>query len=50
MPVERWLNKDAPDYNSNWDLFLAQIDKKIKELILSLKKGMEPPVEKDDSW
>ena len=41
-PVEKWLDKTAPDYNPKWENYLAQIDEFAKELISSLKKKMKP--------
>lgn len=51
IPVEKWLNKDDPQYNSNWDSYLSQIDAFAESWITSLKEGMQPPVEKKvDDW
>ncbi len=50
FPLERWLNKNDPSYNSYCPAYLHQVDDEIKNLIKSLKKGMEPPVVKNDNW
>ena len=44
IPVEKWLNQQNSQYNS----YLSQIDTFAQSWIKSLKKGMKPPVEKDD--
>ncbi len=51
-PVEKWLDKSAPDYNPKWESYLAQIDFFAKnELISSLKKKMKPAKQfKEEEW
>lgn len=51
-PVEKWLDKTAPDYNPKWESYLQQIDNFAKnELIASLKKKMLPPKQfKEEDW
>jgi hypothetical protein len=51
-PVEKWLDKKAPDYNPKWDVYLGQIDAYVRdELVKSLKENMKPPKEvKEDVW
>ena len=49
-PVEKWLDKKLPSYTPQYENYLAQIDKAIKEIIESLKQGMKPPVKKDNNW
>ncbi|MCX6271886.1 MAG: DUF4468 domain-containing protein [Bacteroidetes bacterium] len=49
-PIERWLNKLDPAYNPQWDDYLKQVDTYVKETTANLKKAMQPPVKKDDSW
>jgi hypothetical protein len=50
-PVEKWLDKKAPDYNPNWENYLAQIDTFANELISSLKKKMKPGrAVQEDVW
>lgn len=50
--VERWLDKEAPDYNVKWQDYLTQIETFVKdELVKSLKEKMKPPREKEeDDW
>ena len=52
IPVEKWLNKDDQQYNSNWDQYLTQINDFAESWIASLKKGMQPKAKKkdDDDW
>jgi len=50
FPIEKWMNKNDPAYNSNWDLFLYQTDTTMQGLITSLKEGMKPKVIKKDEW
>jgi hypothetical protein len=51
FPIERWLDKKDKAYNPNWDLYLAQMDKQIKVIVESLKKGMLPGIQKkEDIW
>ena len=50
-PIERWLDKTDQAYNPNYDLYLSQVDKQVKTLIESLKKGMLPGIQKkEDAW
>lgn len=51
-PVEKWLDKSAPDYNPQWESYLAQIDFFARnELIPSLKKAMKPGKQiKEEQW
>ena len=50
IPVEKWLNKDDPNYNPVWESYLLQINEFVKSWIDSLKQGMLPKVEKSDDW
>ena len=51
IPVEKWLNKKDPQYNSNWQSYLKQIDDFAQKWIESLKEGMQPPAEKvEEDW
>jgi hypothetical protein len=51
VPIEKWLDKTDKAYTPAWDNYLAQVDEHTKKLIESLKKGMEPPVQKKaDDW
>lgn len=51
-PIEKWLDKSAPDYNVKWEDYLRQVDSYVRdELIGSLKEKMKPPKEiKKDEW
>lgn len=48
--IERWLDRKDPAYNPQWDEYLKQVDSFVKEWSASLRKGMQPPIKKDDSW
>lgn len=51
FPIERWLNKDDPQYSPLWENYIAQVDAKIKEVIESLKTGMRPvEVKPEEKW
>ena len=51
IPVEKWMNKNDPQYNMNWDSYLQQTDDFARSWIESLKAGMKPkPAAKDDEW
>jgi len=50
FPVEKWLNKNDPAYNSNWDSYLYQIDTTMQRLTATLKEKMKPTVIKKDEW
>ncbi|MBN2174085.1 MAG: DUF4468 domain-containing protein [Bacteroidales bacterium] len=51
FPVERWLDKDDPQYNEYSQSNLDQIYEFVQEWIKSLKEGMKPkPEKKDDNW
>lgn len=50
QPIEKWLNPKDPSFTSNTKFHLEQIDKNIKDLIVSLKKGMQPKVIVKDEW
>jgi len=50
FPLERWLNKADPQYTPKCDEYLSQVDVHIREMIASLKKGMEPKIVKEDAW
>jgi hypothetical protein len=49
-PVEKWLNKNDPGYNPQWDSYLYQIDTTMQSLSRNLKEGMKPIVIKKDEW
>jgi hypothetical protein len=48
--VEKWLNKNDPAYNPNWDSYIYQIDTTMQRLIATLKEKMKPSVIKKDEW
>ena len=50
FPLEKWLNKNDPAYNSKWDAYLYQVDTTMRSLIVKLKDGMKPKVIKKDEW
>jgi DNA-directed RNA polymerase beta' subunit len=51
FPIERLLNKDDPSYSPLWDNYIQQIDTKVKEIIASLKGGMQPvAVKPEEKW
>ena len=49
-PIEKWLNKSDPAYNSNWDSYLYQVDTTMQRLISTMKEKMKPTVVKKDEW
>lgn len=49
-PIEKWMNKSDPAYNTNWDSFLYQVDTTMQRLISTLKVKMKPTVVKKDEW
>lgn len=50
-PVERWLDKSDKTYSPLFEDYLKQMDTQIKELIVSLKEGMQPPIIKvEEKW
>ncbi len=50
FPLERWLNKEDPQYTPKCDEYLVQVDTHICEFIAILKKEMEPKKVKVDEW
>jgi hypothetical protein len=51
IPVEKWLNKDDPQYNPQWEDYLDQVKDFAESWIKSLKEGMKAkPEKKDDEW
>jgi hypothetical protein len=52
FPVEKWLNKDDPNYDPRWDQYLSQIDDYVRnEWVKSLKEKMKPVVKVEEkSW
>ena len=50
FPLEKWLNKNDPAYNPQWDAYLFQVDTTVQSLVKNLKEGMKPKVIKKDEW
>jgi hypothetical protein len=50
FPLEKWLNKNDPAYNPQWDSYLYQVDTTVQSLVRNLKEGMKPKVIKKDEW
>jgi len=50
FPLEKWLNKNDPAYNPQWDSYLYQVDTTMLSLVRDLKEGMKPKVIKKDEW
>lgn len=50
FPLERWLDKNDPQYTPACDVWLYQVDTTVNGIIKSLKKGMVPKVVKTDEW
>ncbi len=48
--VEKWLNKNAPAYNPQWDENVKQIAAYTKSVIDDLKAGMIYKEKKSDDW
>jgi len=49
-PLERWLNKEDPAFNPQWNNYLYQVDTTMQRLDSSLKEKMKPVIEKTDEW
>jgi hypothetical protein len=49
-PLEKWMNKNDPAYNPQWDNYLYQVDTTMQSLVKNLKEGMKPKVIKKDEW
>lgn len=50
FPIERWMNKNDPDYVMLDDSYLYQVDTIMRRLIGTLKEEMKPKVIKKDEW
>lgn len=51
VPIEKWLDKTDKKYRPEFEQYLSQVDAHVKNLIVSLKEGMLPPLEpKKDEW
>ena len=49
-PLEKWMNKSDPAYNTTWDSYLYQVDTTMRRLISTMKEKMKPTVIKKDEW
>lgn len=49
-PLERWLNKEDPTYQPQYEKYLDQVAEEVEKLIESLYEGMKPKVIKEDIW
>ena len=51
MPIEKWLDKDDPAYDTRWDDYLRQVVDFVDRWSSSLKEKMKPePEKKKDDW
>lgn len=50
FPLEKWLNKDDPAYNLNWNSYLYQVDTTMQRLTTTLIEKMKPVEVKTDEW
>jgi len=50
FPIEKWLNKEDPAYNPQWNEYLYQIDTTMQRLTSTLIEKMKPVAEKKDEW
>jgi hypothetical protein len=48
MPIEKWLDKDDPEYNAHWDEYLQQIADFVEGWSKNLQEKMKPEVAKTD--
>ncbi|MCQ2286473.1 MAG: DUF4468 domain-containing protein [Bacteroidales bacterium] len=49
-PIEVWFDTTNPKWEPAHYEYLNQIDEQVRAVIESMKKGMEPKVEKVDEW
>ena len=50
-PIERWMDKDAKNYDPNFALYLQQTDQFMKDMVKSLETFIETePLKKKDDW
>jgi hypothetical protein len=45
--IEKWMDKNSPSYQPNYDFYLIQTDEQIRELEGKLKEAMKVPSEKE---
>ena len=50
FPIERWMNKEDPAYNPQWNNYLYQVDTTMQRLTSTLVEKMKPVEEKKDEW
>jgi hypothetical protein len=50
FPIEKWMNKTDPAYNTSWDSYLYQVDTTMQRLISTMRDKMKPTVAKKDEW
>jgi hypothetical protein len=50
FPLEKWMNKNDPAYNPQWESYLYQVDTTMQSLVKNLREGMKPKVIKKDEW
>lgn len=50
FPLERWLDKNDPQYTAACDSYMEQVNKAVLDLIKSLKDGMIIKAIKEDNW
>lgn len=50
FPIEKWLNKEDPAYNPQWNGYLYQVDTTMQRLTTTLVEKMKPEIEKTDEW
>ena len=50
FPLERWTNKNDPQYTPLCDSYISQINEATIEIIKSLKEGMKIKEIKQDNW
>ena len=50
--IEKWMDKNSPSYNNNYDYYLIQTHEHMKELEEKLKAGMQKPSvqPKNNDW
>ncbi len=50
-PIERWMDKEAKNYDPNFALYLQQTNEYFKEMVKSLETFIETePLKKKDDW
>jgi hypothetical protein len=49
FPVEKWMDKNSPSYQANYDQYLIQTNEQIRDLEEKLKAAMKIPSEKQKS-